>query len=76
VPSGFRTTFGYNLTEDDGQERPLSRDDYESLAASASYFPYHSSQVYLIGENDELLDIIGYGSKLPFIAEKLRKYLD
>lgn len=76
VTSGFRTTFGYNLTSEDGHERPLSRDDYESLSATASYFPYHSSQVYLIGANDELLDIIGYGSKPPLIEGKLRAYVN
>ena len=74
--SGFRTTFGYNLTGDDGQERPLSKEEYESLAETAPYFPYHSSQVYLIGANDELLDIIGYGSKPPLIEEKLRAHIN
>lgn len=76
VTSGFRTTFGYTLTSEDGQDRPLSREDYESLAPDASYFPFHSSQVYVIGVNDELLDIIGYGSKPPLIEEKLRSHLN
>jgi len=76
VTAGFRTTFGYSVVSDDGQERPLSRDEYEALPESATYFPYHSSQVYLIGANDELLDIIGYGSKPSLIEEKLRAYID
>jgi protein SCO1/2 len=75
VTSGFRTTFGYSLTDDDGQERPLDREEYEAMSPTASYFPYHSSQVYLIGPNDELLDIIGYGSKPPLIEEKLRAHI-
>lgn len=74
VTSGFRTTFGYTLSSDDGQNRPLSREEYELLLPEASYFPYHSSKVYLIGTNDELLDIIGYGSKPALIEEKLREY--
>jgi protein SCO1/2 len=74
--SGFRTTFGYNLTSDDGQERPLSGEEYEALPPTASYFPYHSSQVYVIGANDELLDIIGYGSKPALIEEKLRSHIN
>jgi len=76
VTSGFRTTFGYTQASDDGQDRPLSKEEYDALSPEASYFPYHSSQVYLIGKNDELLDIIGYGSKPPVIEENLRKYLD
>jgi protein SCO1/2 len=74
--SGFRTTFGYNLTSDDGQERPISGEEYEALPPTASYFPYHSSQVYVIGANDELLDIIGYGSKPALIEEKLRSHIN
>lgn len=75
VTKGFRTTFGYTLASDDGQERPLSREDYESLAADAAYFPFHSSQVYVIAANDQLVDIIGYGSLPPLIEEKLREHL-
>lgn len=76
VTSSFRTTFGYTLASEDGENRPLGKDEYEALPESASYFPFHSSQVYLIGINDELLDIIGYGSKPTQIEEKLRTYLD
>jgi protein SCO1/2 len=76
VTSGFRAAFGYNAVSDDGQERPLSRDQYESLPPEVSYSPYHSSQIYVIGANNELLDIIGYGSKPSLIEEKLRAYLN
>ncbi len=76
VTTGFRTTFGYNLSGADGQERALNRDDYEALPLTASYSPYHSSQVYVIGANDELLDIIGYGSKPSQIEKNLRAYLN
>jgi len=76
VTSGFRTTFGYTMTTEDGQELPLSREQYEELPDSANYFPYHSSKVYLIGRKDELLDLIGYGSKPAQIEEKLRIYVD
>jgi len=75
VTEGFRTTFGYSLTEDNGHERPLSENEYETIAETASYVPYHSSQVYVIGENNELLDIIGYGSKPQQIEEALRTHL-
>jgi len=75
VTEAFRTTFGYSLVGDDGQERPLSEDAYEQLAATQPYIPYHSSQVYVIGENGELLDIIGYGSTPTQIEATLRKYL-
>jgi protein SCO1/2 len=76
VTSGFRTTFGYNLSDENGQERPLGKDEYEALPDTANYFPYHSSQVYLIGPKNELLDIIGYGSKPPEIEKKLRSHID
>jgi cytochrome oxidase Cu insertion factor (SCO1/SenC/PrrC family) len=75
VTTGFRTTFGYTLSSADGQDRPLSREEYESLPAEASYFPFHSSKVYLIGPDDELLDIIGYGSLPTQIEETLREHL-
>ena len=74
VTSGFRTAFGYSAVVD-GQERPLSRAEYEALEPEAAYTPFHSSRVYVIGERDELLDMIGYGSKPSFIAEKLREFL-
>jgi len=75
VTEDFRTTFGYSLAGDAGQERPLDEDEYEQLPATASYVPFHSSQVYVIGKNDELLDIIGYGSKPQQIEETLRTHL-
>lgn len=76
VSSGFRAAFGYSAVSDGGQERPLSREEYESLPPEASYSPYHSSQIYVIGANDELLDIIGFGSKPALIEEKLRAYFN
>ncbi len=76
VTTGLRTTFGYNLSEDDGLERALNRDDYEALPLTASYSPYHSSQVYVVGADDNLLDIIGYGSTPSQIEKNLRTYLD
>jgi len=75
VASGFRTTFGFNATVD-GRERQLSSEEYEAMSPAAPYTPYHSSRVYVIGTDDELLDIIGFGSKPPWIEEKLRSYLD
>lgn len=75
VTEGFRTTFGYNLTGEGGQERPLGEDEYARLATTASYTPYHSSQVYVIGKNNELLDIIGYGSMPQQIEATLRVHL-
>ena len=76
VTANFRTTFGYSLSGDGGHERPLSRDDYEALPATVSYIPYHGSQVYVVGANDELLDIIGYGSTSAQIENTLRTYID
>ena len=75
VTAGFRTSFGFSLTADDGIERPLSLDEYSALPVEATYFPYHSSQVYVIGTDDELLDIIGYGSKPAQIEATLRTLL-
>jgi protein SCO1/2 len=76
VTTGFRTTFGYTLSSGEGQDRPLTRDEYESISPDASYLPFHSSKVYVIGPDDDLLDIIGYGSTPPVIEEKLREHLD
>ena len=76
VTSGFRTTFGHSMVSDDGQERPLSREEYEELSPSDSYFPYHSSRVYLIGTSDELLDLVGYGSTPSQIEDKLRSFIN
>jgi len=75
VTTGFRTTFGYSLRAENGQDRPLNRDEYNALAPTDAYVPYHSSQVYVIGRDDEIADIIGYGSKPSQIEETIRKYL-
>ena len=56
-------------------KRPLSQEDYESLPPEAAYNPFHSSQLYVLGGDGELLDIIGYGSTPSQIEETLRKYL-
>ena len=76
VTSGFRTTFGYNLKGDNGQDQPLSKEEYTALSPTEFYVPFHSSQVYVIGANDKLLDIIGYGSKPPLIEQKLRAHIN
>jgi protein SCO1/2 len=75
VTTEFRTTFGHTMIDADGQERPLSQEDYESLPPTAAYNPFHSSQLYVIGSDGELLDIIGYGSTPSQIETTLRKYL-
>ena len=74
VTSGFRTTFGHTMNEDD-QERPLGQQEYESLPASTAYNPFHSSQLYVLSDAGELLDIIGYGSTPSQIEATLRKHL-
>ena len=58
VAAGFRTTFGFSKTAN-GMAQPLSGEEYEALSATEAYTPYHSSQVYLIGPDGDLLDIIG-----------------
>lgn len=73
--TNFRTTFGYSLIAENDQGRPLEPEEYAALAASDPYVPYHSSQVYVIGPDDTLLDIIGYGSKPSQIEETLKKHL-
>jgi len=73
--ASFRTSFGYNLREK-GKEKSLDKEEYLSLPADAPYVPYHSSQIYVLGPEGDLLDIIGYGSKTDAIAEKIQAYLD
>ena len=75
VTTEFRTTFGHTMTDADGQERPLSQEEYEALPPTAAYNPFHSSQLYVLGSDGELLDIIGYGSTPSQIEEILNKYL-
>jgi protein SCO1/2 len=75
VTTEFRTTFGHTMTDADGQERPLSQEEYEALPPTAAYNPFHSSQLYVLGSDGELLDIIGYGSTPTQIEATLRKYL-
>jgi len=75
VTTGFRTTFGYSLSAENGQDRPLDRDEYNALTPTDAYVPYHSSQVYVIGRDDGIVDIIGYGSKPSQIEDTIRKHL-
>lgn len=75
VTAGFRTTFGFTVRDGTGAEQPLNRVQYETVPEFSDYTPFHSSQVYVIGDNDELLDIIGYGSKPAEIERTLRKFL-
>ena len=74
VTTEFRTTFGHTMNED-GQERPLGQEEYEALPPTAAYNPFHSSQLYVLSDNGELLDIIGYGSTPSQIEATLRKHL-
>ena len=76
VTAGFRTTFGFTVRDGTGAEQPLNRIEYETIPEFADYTPFHSSQVYVIGPDDELLDIIGYGSKPDKIEDTLRKHLN
>ena len=76
VTAGFRTTFGFTVRDGTGAEQPLNRIEYETIPAFSDYTPFHSSQVYVIGPDDELLDIIGYGSKPDKIEDTLRKHLN
>jgi protein SCO1/2 len=73
--SGFRATFGYTV-EEDGSERTLSPEEYETMPVGAPYVPFHSSQIYLLDREGTLLDIIGYGSKPADIAAKIRENID
>jgi len=76
VTAGFRTTFGFTVRDGTGAEQPLNRIEYETIPAFADYTPFHSSQVYVIGPDDQLLDIIGYGSKPDKIEDTLRRHLN
>ena len=72
---GFHTTFGYSIRVDN-QERPLSREEYATISSEANYTPYHSSQIYLLDTEGELVDIIGYGSVPKQIADKIREHIN
>lgn len=76
VTTGFRTTFGFTVQDGIGTEQPLNRIQYETIPEFADYTPFHSSQVYVIGRDNKLLDIIGYGSKPDKIADTLRRHLN
>jgi protein SCO1/2 len=68
----FRTTFGYHVSEA-GRERPLTMEEYQSDELVDSYVPYHSSQIYLMGTEGELLDIIGYGSEPDEMVARIKE---
>jgi protein SCO1/2 len=75
ITRGFRTTFGFTVRDGTGAEQPLNRIEYETIPAFSDYTPFHSSQVYVIGANDQLVDMIGYGSTPARIEETLRSHL-
>lgn len=75
VTRGFRTTFGFTLSRD-GSDTPLDKNMYAAALATDPYIPFHSSQIYVLGRNGELFDIIGYGSKPSLIEARLRALLD
>lgn len=75
VTAGFRTTFGHAMVVD-GKSRPLTKQEYEELTPDAPYVPFHNSQIYLLGADGELRDVIGYGSDGGEIEAILRAHLD
>lgn len=72
VTQAYRTTFGHTVSRD-GAEHALNREAYEAAEPGDDYVPFHSSQVYLLGRDGELLDVIGYGSKPSDIAASLEQ---
>lgn len=75
MTASLRTTFGYALKVD-GKTRPLTREEYLELEPTASYVPIHSSQIYVLADNGDVADIIGFGSKSTDIESTLRPHLD
>ncbi len=74
LTKGFRTTFGYSLWNDN-KEVPVTREQYLNFAPDHDYTPYHSSQVYLLNPDDELVEVIGHGSDASHIADTLRLHI-
>lgn len=74
MTAGFRTTFSYSM-KIDGKTRPLTREEYLEIEPTASYVPVHSSQIYLLGENGDVVDVIGYGSTAADMEATLRAHL-
>jgi cytochrome oxidase Cu insertion factor (SCO1/SenC/PrrC family) len=70
ITKHFRTTFGYNLSTIDG-DQPLPINEYDALPANSAYTPYHSSQVYLLDMNNDIIDLIGLGSDTKLIAQTI-----
>lgn len=75
MTTALRTTFGYSLKAD-GKSRPLTREEYLEIDPAASYVPVHSSQIYVLADNGDVADIIGYGSKSTDIESILRPHLE
>jgi protein SCO1/2 len=75
VTSGFRTTFGFTHRDGSGQDRPLSQSEYETMEEPVNYLPFHSSHVYVVSTDNELVDIIGYGARPEKIEETLLSHL-
>ena len=71
----FRTNFGYNLMTQTGEE-PILLENYTSLPSDANYTPYHSSQIYLLNQQGEIVDLIGYGSDPELIAQAISKVIE
>jgi protein SCO1/2 len=71
----FRTTFGFNM-ESEGEEIALDKEQYLKLSSEDRYTPFHSSQIYLLDQNGELLDIIGYGSQSDQIASIITEHIN
>ena len=71
----FRTNFGYNLLTEAGEE-PIPLENYTSLPSDANYTPYHSSQIYLLDQHGEIVDLIGHGSDPKRIAQTISKVIE
>ena len=75
LAAGFRISFGYSYRSD-GKSRPISRTEYEALPESAAYIPFHGTQILILDEQGEVVDLIGYGSSPDAIAGKIASHLD
>ncbi|MDG2088754.1 MAG: SCO family protein [Arenicellaceae bacterium] len=75
ITQHFRTTFGYNLATATG-DKPLPIDEYNALPVDSSYIPYHSSQIYVLNLNGEIVDLIGLGSDAELIAQTIENAIN
>ncbi|MBT5031545.1 MAG: SCO family protein [Proteobacteria bacterium] len=71
----FRTHFGYNLLTEAGEE-PIPLENYTSLSSDENYTPYHSSQIYLLNQHGEIVDLIGHGSDPKLIIQTISKAIE